>query len=98
MSELLDQLKDLFVRSKGRKGEWKAYYPNNLKQNGEKGRFIEFWFRSNEGRWLYSKYTILYQYAGDRCCEDDATKYRLRSILSPQRPSQHEVNACTGIS
>lgn len=66
MGDLVNWLKQLYIKAKEKDFEWKPLYPNNMPCNGKEGIYTEMWF-DKDGKYKYVKFTVNYM---SRCDAD----------------------------
>lgn len=66
MSELLEWMKEVYIKIKSGDFEWKPMYPNNVLCNTLDGVYTDMFFE-HDGKYQYIKYSIQYQ---SRCDQD----------------------------
>ena len=77
MSELVEWMKDIYLRARENRFEWKPVHPNNLTGNPVEGIYTDMNFKK-DGKYDYLKYTISFE---SRCDEngtshpEEGTKY-----------------------
>ena len=77
MSELVEWMKDIYLRARENRFEWKPVHPNNMSCNPVEGIYTDMNFKK-DGKYRYLKYTISYE---SRCDEkgmshpEEGTKY-----------------------
>ena len=83
MSELLEWMKDVYIKAKSDDFVWKPIYPNNMPCNVVNGIYTDMFFE-RDGKYQYIKYSIQYQ---SRCDEngfshpDEGTLYYILHVL-----------------
>lgn len=60
MSDLVNWMKEVYLKGKNNDLEWKPVYPNNMPCNGVDGVYSEMNFLK-EGKYQYVKFTVEYQ-------------------------------------
>lgn len=57
--ELLNWLKEIYIKAKTKNFNWKNIYPNNMLCNGVEGIYVDMFFKNNN-KYTYIKYSIQY--------------------------------------
>lgn len=60
MSDLVNWMKEVYLKGKNNDLEWKPVYPNNMPCNGIEGIYSEMNFQK-DGKYQYVKFTVEYQ-------------------------------------
>ena len=75
MSDLVNWMKDIYIKAKTNDFKWKNIYPNNMIQNGIDGIYTDMFFEK-DNKYTYIKYSIEY------CsrCDEEGISHREEGI------------------